>query len=183
MQTVEEFILDHEARVDMNGNLTVYHLPKGDKGGSYEVAGINDRYHPDVARKLKDLIEAGKHGEARELALDHILKCIQPVLSLHPDERVGKFMGDLAFNRGVTGSMRIAQMAMRTAKVYDGALDGKWGPKSQAGFTAMKAEDLIPRMLIAWTWFERTFMERSESNPFWPGLVNRRIAAFQFAMG
>jgi hypothetical protein len=56
--------LDSEARRDKQGNLRVYNLPAADGGGSYEVAGINDRYHPEAASKLKQLIGDGKQQEA-----------------------------------------------------------------------------------------------------------------------
>ena len=45
-------IVDFEARRDARGRLAVYRLPAGDGGGSYEVAGINDRYHPTEAAHL-----------------------------------------------------------------------------------------------------------------------------------
>ena len=41
-------IVDYEARRDAEGHLKVYHLPSGDGGGEREVAGINDRYHPEA---------------------------------------------------------------------------------------------------------------------------------------
>jgi hypothetical protein len=41
-----------EGRRDKKGNLSVYALPAGDMGGDYEVAGINDRYHPEAFRKI-----------------------------------------------------------------------------------------------------------------------------------
>ncbi len=43
LQTVE-----WEGRKDKQGNLAVYKLPSGDMGGNFEVAGINDRYHPEA---------------------------------------------------------------------------------------------------------------------------------------
>ena len=39
-------ILEFEARRDKQGRLKVYRLPAGDGGGTFEVAGINDRSTP-----------------------------------------------------------------------------------------------------------------------------------------
>ncbi|MBB4379745.1 hypothetical protein SAMN05216573_11638 [Bradyrhizobium sp. Rc3b] len=50
-------ILSFEARRDKQGRLTIYRLPADDGGGAYEVAGINERFHPEEARMLADLIE------------------------------------------------------------------------------------------------------------------------------
>ncbi|NDD57299.1 MAG: hypothetical protein EBZ44_06235, partial [Verrucomicrobia bacterium] len=44
-----------EGRTDRQGNLVVYNLPSGDEGGTYEVAGINDKFHPGEARRLANL--------------------------------------------------------------------------------------------------------------------------------
>ena len=46
------------------GKLQVYKLPPGDGGGAYEIAGINDRYHPSKAGQLKSFIELGMHEKA-----------------------------------------------------------------------------------------------------------------------
>lgn len=180
--TIEEFIISREGRFDKSGNLIVYQLPSGDGGGTYEVAGINDRYHPKEAAHLRDLIESGKHQLAREFAGAYIRSVIAPVLDLHPEDAVNRFMGVLAFNRGLSGARTIAQQAMRQAGVYSGELDGIWGPKSERGFRAVSSSELLPRLLIAWTWYERVRMARDERNKFWNGLVNRHVAAFRFAI-
>ena len=77
-------IVDYEARRDAQGHLKVYHLPAGDGGGEREVAGINDRYHPEVLNRIEGLLAAGKFQEAE----------------------------DAAFNRGPTGAVRILQDAL-----------------------------------------------------------------------
>ena len=41
-------IVNFEARRDSKRHLMVYKLPKGDGGGRYEVAGINERYNKDT---------------------------------------------------------------------------------------------------------------------------------------
>jgi hypothetical protein len=47
--------VDFEGRKDKQGNLAVYKLPSGDMGGNFEVAGINDRYHPEAFKAISSL--------------------------------------------------------------------------------------------------------------------------------
>lgn len=54
-----KFIVDCEARRDSKGRIQVYKLPAADGGGNIEVAGINDRYHPEQAQKMAGLIAQG----------------------------------------------------------------------------------------------------------------------------
>lgn len=87
-----------EARRDKLGNVAVYKLPSGDMGGTYEVAGINDRYHPGEARRLANL-----PPEQREIeAARYIRKYTAPIVDKMPDE-MKAFVQDMAFNRGAGG--------------------------------------------------------------------------------
>jgi hypothetical protein len=52
-RSIAGHIINWEARRDSKGRLTVYILPEGDGGGKYEVAGINERYHPKKAAELR----------------------------------------------------------------------------------------------------------------------------------
>jgi hypothetical protein len=61
-------ILNFEARRDSEGHIMVYNLPSADGGGSYEVAGINQRYHPEEAAKLREMIENCQYSEAEQYA-------------------------------------------------------------------------------------------------------------------
>lgn len=65
-------IVQYEGRFDKNGNLKVYALPKADGGGTFEVAGINDRYHPQQAAYLKSLIESGQFAKAKQEAVNYM---------------------------------------------------------------------------------------------------------------
>src|ERR1700730_9046603 len=69
---IAESILNFEARRDKQGRLQVYKLPPGDGGGAFEVAGINERYHPQEAQHLADLISAGRYDEAEAAAREII---------------------------------------------------------------------------------------------------------------
>ena len=63
-QQIAESILNFEARRDNQRHLVVYKLPAGDGGGTYEVAGINNGYHPQEALHLAELINAGLYDQA-----------------------------------------------------------------------------------------------------------------------
>ena len=69
---IADSILNFEARRDANGHLRVYNLPPSDGGGRYEVAGINERYDPEEAAKLRDLVNAGRFDEAERDAAEYI---------------------------------------------------------------------------------------------------------------
>lgn len=73
-----ELIYRAEAH-ESHGKLRVYNPPAGDGGGKYEVAGINERFHPAEAAKLKGLIAAGNHDEAKAEAIRYIEKLTRPV--------------------------------------------------------------------------------------------------------
>jgi hypothetical protein len=58
-------IVDFEARRDKKGHLQVYKLPAWDRGGRYEVAGINEKYNKEVCDHLVELIEAGEYDRPK----------------------------------------------------------------------------------------------------------------------
>ena len=64
---IATFIVNREARRDQRGKLAIYRLPKADGGGTFEVAGINDRYHPAKAAQLRDLINKGLPDQAEAI--------------------------------------------------------------------------------------------------------------------
>jgi lysozyme family protein len=162
-----EQILQYEARRDGSGRLVVYDLPAGDGGGDYEVAGINEKYHPVEAAELRALIKAGKHAEAEARAQEIIATYTDAAAKWHDDPGVQFFLRDSVFNRGPTGAMRILQ---RAVQVKD---DGKWGPITRAAVEAMTPVQLLSRLRVARENYERVVVGRNESSQFWKGLVNR----------
>jgi len=178
-QEIGEFIVKKEGRYDSQGRLQVYNLPSGDGGGSYEVAGINIKYHPKKARALKALIVKGEHDKAKQEAIDYIIDYTKRVAPWHPDIRVQCYLRDMAFNRGPTGCAKIFQHALKTARSYAGSIDGKVGDKTKAAAKKHKAEDLLLRLVLSRQWYEREVIGRSERSKFWAGLVNRWIDAVQ----
>lgn len=181
--------LNVEARRDRRGRLVVYPLPPGDGGGTYEVAGINDRYHPRIAARLRDLIAAGRHAEAEQAAVAYLDSYTSAVDEWHPDETVEGFLRCCAFNRGPKGAGWMLQYALRygfTPALYPGKLDGSVGPATRAAAAKADAETLLPALYGARIVYERTKLPwkgaREESSPFWHGLFRRFTNDLTFAL-
>lgn len=133
-----KLILDMEARRDRKGNLAVYRLPKNDGGGSYEVAGINEKYHPAMAKKLADLINAKQFAEAEAEAIEFICKYTDATGNQFRDPGVSYLMRDIAFNRGPGGANCIVRMALGVP-FQKSRLRALWSPLSQAFRDEMNA--------------------------------------------
>lgn len=104
-------ILASEGRFDANGNLQVYSLPGNDGGGSYEIAGINERYHPQQAAHLRGLIDSGQYDAARSYAGNYIMNYTSGAANLATNPGTEYFLRDTNFNRGAGGMNWIAQHA------------------------------------------------------------------------
>jgi len=160
-------IVDYEARRDAVGHLKVYHLPSGDGGGEREVAGINDRYHPEALDAIEKLIAEGKYEEAEDAAADHIRRYTDPVAMLSELPAVQFALRDAAFNRGPTGDVKILQDALGLPA------DGIVGPKTKE---ALHEAEKNPGKLLGDLRSSREVYERrtrDESSKFWNGLANR----------
>ncbi|MBQ2869208.1 MAG: hypothetical protein IJE88_04195 [Akkermansia sp.] len=109
-------IFDLEARRDKNGNLTVYTPPKADGGGAYEVAGINAKYHPAKAARLKHLIESGNPEQAEKEAKQYYIHYTQPAGDTLTIQGVNSpaaelMLRDIYFNMGPGGMQRVLYRA------------------------------------------------------------------------
>jgi hypothetical protein len=160
-------IVDYEARRDAAGHLKVYHLPLGDGGGEREVAGINDRYHPEALDLIEKLIAEGKHAEAEDAAADHIRRYTDPVAMLSDVPAVQFALRDAAFNRGPTGAVKILQDALSLPA------DGIAGPKTKEALHKKEKNprELLEKLRVSRERYERR--TRDESSKFWAGLSNR----------
>jgi lysozyme family protein len=170
------FILDSEARRDKQGNLRVYNLPAADGGGSFEIAGINDRYHPEAANKLKKLIKDGKQWEAEEYIKAYLMDYTNIVTNWTSEPAVEAFLRDTAFNRGPKGSLRILQIALGVPD------DGKFGPITQAAIGKHTPSDLLVKLRKARETYElRVAPPVGARKQFWAGLQNRWDNALKFS--
>lgn len=157
-----------EARRDKLGNVAVYKLPSGDMGGTYEVAGINDRYHPGEARRLANL-----PPEQREIeAARYIRKYTAPIVDKMPDE-MKAFVQDMAFNRGAGGATKYIQQGLNDLGIRV-AVDGKLGPQTLKAIQGVQPRSLMQAASNAQLQDEYA---RAQSNPerrkFLQGLENR----------
>ena len=173
-----DFIVSAEARRDKLGRLRVYRLPAADGGGTYEVAGINDRYHPEAASRLRDLLAANRQGHAENFIRDYLLDYTSVVTKWTDHPAIEAFLRDTAFNRGPRGALRILQLALKVAD------DGKWGPKTKAALAAALKHPgaLLQNLRTARESYEvRIAPPVGARAKFWNGLVNRWNKALSFA--
>lgn len=167
-------IVGFEARRDKQGRIKAYRLPPGDGGGTWEVSGICDRYHPHETAELVRLIEAEKYTEAEERAAEYIAAYTDCAMRWTSNRGIEAFLRDSVFNRGARGAAKIFQMAVG-AKV-----DGVVGPKTLTAAAKMNT----PTALLAAL---RNARERYELEKvgkraqFWKGLVNRWNLATKLA--
>jgi Predicted Peptidoglycan domain len=132
MQTV-----NWEARKDKQGNPIVYQLPAGDMGGKFEIAGINDRYHPEAFKAISSL----PAEERAEAAAEYIRSYTAPLVSQLP-KPMQAFAQDLAFNRGLGGAARYIQQGLRNLG-QDISVDGKLGPKTLSAINNVQPRALM----------------------------------------
>lgn len=109
--TIADSIFNSEARLDSSGNLKVYGLPRNDGGGSYEIAGINDRYHPQAASTLKNMIDSGQNEQAKQYAKDYIMDYTKSANKLSSNAGTEYALRDITFNRGAGGANWMAKRA------------------------------------------------------------------------
>lgn len=171
-------IVDWEARRDSEGRIEVYKLPPGDGGGTYEVGGINDKYHPEEAKLLKNLIEQGKHTEAEAVAAAYIATYTDSVAVWTKVTGIEAYLRDSSFNRGAKGAARIYQIALNVP--VDGIVGSiTLGAARQAESQPKK---LLKALREAREQYERNSVGRDESSPFWRGLVNRWNKSLDFSI-
>lgn len=175
---IAQSIVDFEARRDRQGHLQVYELPGDDGGGTYEVAGINDRYHPDDARQLADLVRAGRYDEAEELASEIVASLTDHVARWTGVVAIESYLRDTSFNRGPGGAARILQDAIGAT------VDGRVGEETLAevGRREQDPGQVLLDLRAARERYERRIAGRDEHSRFWRGLVNRWNGALRFAM-
>ena len=170
-------IVNFEARRDPQGHLRVYILPAGDGGGRYEIAGINDRYHPREAARLRQLIEAARFDEAEDYAAEVIANYTDVVSKWTTVPEIEAYLRDSAFNRGPGGAAKILQMALGVT------VDGGVGPETLGALRKAEKDPakLLAALRVARERYEMRVAGRREK--FWKGLVNRWDNSLAFAQG
>lgn len=171
LQTVE-----WEGRKDKQGNLAVYKLPSGDMGGNYEVAGINDRYHPEAFKAISSL----PPQERAKAAAEYIQGYTAPLVEKLP-QALQPFTQDLAFNRGLGGATKYIQQGLN-ALGQKVAVDGGFGPKTLAAINQVEPRALMRAASDAQLQDEYNMAERNPARKkFIPGLearIRNRLSTF-----
>jgi len=137
LQTAALKTIDFEARKDKQGNVQVYKLPAGDMGGNFEVAGINDKYHPDAFKRISSL----PAQERAQAAAQYVKEYTSPFVSKLP-QAVQPFAQDLAFNRGMGGATKYIQQGLNTLGQRV-AVDGGLGPKTLQAINEVEPKALM----------------------------------------
>jgi len=171
LQTVE-----WEGRKDKQGNLSVYKLPTGDMGGNFEVAGINDRYHPEAFKAISSL----PAQERAKAAAEYIQGYTAPLVEKLP-QALQPFTQDLAFNRGLGGATKYIQQGLN-ALGQKVAVDGGFGPKTLAAINQVEPRALMRAASDAQLQDEYNMAERNPARKkFIPGLearIRNRLSTF-----
>jgi len=171
LQTVE-----WEGRKDKQGNLAVYKLPSGDMGGNFEVAGINDRYHPEAFKAISSL----PPQERAKAAAEYIQGYTAPLVERLP-QPLQPFTQDLAFNRGLGGATKYIQQGLN-ALGQKVAVDGGFGPKTLAAINQVEPRALMRAASDAQLQDEYNMAERNPARKkFIPGLearIRNRLSTF-----
>lgn len=156
-------IINLEARRDAEGNITTYKLPEADGGGTHEIAGINNKYHPKAYARIKKLIDAGKHQEAQQAISDYIISYTQPagdfLVAQGVNSAAAEFMlRDIYFNMGPGGTDKVLKRAFPSGKIE--------------GYTS--EQDLIQRIYRARAdYYSAIIRSKPEKAIFRNGWLNR----------
>ena len=161
LERMMRFIVEDEVRRNDLGQIAIYRATDG----SREVAGVNERYHPEEFESLALLLANGNHGEAERAVREYIAKYTGRVKDWHTDLGVEYFLRDSAFNRGHVGSALILQKAVGTPE------DGQVGPVTKEAAQRMPTAELLTRLRKAREDYEVEKYGRRAR--LWRGLVNR----------
>lgn len=165
-------IVDLEARRDKNGHPILYELPANDGGGRSEIAGINERYHPDALARIKAAAPRDRERLCAEYIEEYTLSTTGlDDIVLRPGTRF--FILDATFNRGPGGSAWMVQQAVKKlgAPVI---VDGNWGPRTRAAIAIVDRDK--PGRILDTLRRVREDYEREKvgvRTNLWRGLVSR----------
>jgi len=168
-----EFTFKREARIK-EGKLAVFNPPSGDGGGSFEVAGITERFQPREARRLRGLIEQGRNDQAISEAKDFFRKRSAPFTKYAEQRGLQLQIADSVHHRGEGGLRRILQRAT--------------GSKSKSYQELIRELDSSPNALARFNRarvnYELQEIDRGRASrqKFRKGLINRFRSAHQAAI-
>jgi lysozyme family protein len=160
--------INWEARRDRQGNLAVYDIPSGDYGGTREVAGITDKYHPEAFKRISALPPA----QREKASADYVLDYTAPIANLVPEPLKAQAV-DLGFNRGPGGYTTLIQRGLNSLGVPV-RVDGAFGKKTLAAMGQVDPVELINATEDAYLQRERAMAEADPNRAkLYQGIVNR----------
>ena len=160
--------INWEARRDKQGNLAVYDIPSGDYGGTREVAGITDKYHPEAFKRIAAL----PPGQREQASTDYVLEYTAPIANLVPEPLKAQAV-DLGFNRGPGGYTTLVQQGLNSLGVPV-RVDGAFGRKTLDAMNQVDPEQLINATEDAYLRKERTMADADPNRAkLYQGIVNR----------
>jgi lysozyme family protein len=160
--------INWEARRDKQGNLAVYDIPSGDYGGTREVAGITDKYHPEAFKRISALPPA----QRERASADYVLEYTAPIANLVPEPLKAQAV-DLGFNRGPGGYTTLVQQGLNTLGIPV-KVDGAFGRKTLDAMNQVDPEQLINATEDAYLRKERAMAEADPNRAkLYQGIVNR----------
>jgi len=165
-------VVNLEARRDQSGYPILYELPANDGGGRWEIAGINERYHPDALARIR----AAKPSEREALCMAHIEGYYRRSTGVERGMyRAGTdfLLMDITFNRGPGGAAWIARAALQAlgAEITPGASFGPLTKKLLSDFDTDRPADLLGHLRNSRERYERERVGYRAN--LWRGLVNR----------
>jgi len=162
--------VDFEARKDKDGNPTIYELPAGDMGGKYEVAGINDKYHPEAFARISALPPQERAGAAAKYIQGYTAPLVQKL-----PQAIQPFAQDMAFNRGLGGATKYFQQGLnQLGQKID--VDGGLGPKTLSAMSKVDPKLLMKEATKAQMNDEyRKAAANPNRVPLLPGMSNRTV--------
>jgi len=160
--------INWEARRDKQGNIAVYDIPSGDYGGTREVAGITDKYHPEAFKRISALPPA----QREKASADYVLDYTAPIANLVPEPLKAQAV-DLGFNRGPGGYTTLIQRGLNSLGVPV-RVDGAFGKKTLAAMEQVDPVELINATEDAYLQRERAMAEADPNRAkLYQGIVNR----------
>jgi len=162
--------VDFEARKDKDGNPIIYELPAGDMGGKYEVAGINDKYHPEAFARISALPPQERAGAAAKYIQGYTAPLVQKL-----PQAIQPFAQDMAFNRGLGGATKYFQQGLnQLGQKVD--VDSGIGPKTLSAMSKVDPQLLMKEATKAQMDDEyRKAAANPDRVPLLPGMSNRTL--------
>ena len=119
-KNIYDIMLAQEIRRDRSGRPIVYNLPAADGGGSYEVAGLNDKYNKQEAETLRHMIDSGTPTHEIEAYIRSVYKQKTQFgadyLPANHSQGLELFLRDCALNHSESGVRTILANAVGTRK-------------------------------------------------------------------